>query len=302
MVESVWLLLGMGLAVGCLGTLIGAGGGFILVPLLIFMYPTLQPDSITAISMAIVACNAISGTFAYARAGRIDYKAGIQFAIFTIPGSILGVLATRYLPKYLFAIFFGILLIVMSFYLFLKKNPITKNGGSISEGGNCPTGDSPGKERKGFVEEGSGHSPVGKIQEVAITDKNGECYRYSYNRYLGWAISLVVGFISPVLGIGGGIIHVPALINWLRFPVHIATATSHFILAVMSVVSVIVHLLQGSYQDPLVQSLVLCLGLGAVAGAQLGAYFSHRIKGNAIEKALAFSLGLVGIRILFGQL
>lgn len=280
MEEQVWLLLVMGIGVGCLGTLIGSGGGFILVPLLIFMYPSLQPDSITAISMAIVACNALSGTVAYARAGRIDYKAGVQFAIFTIPGSILGVLATRYLPKYLFTIFFGVLLIVLSFYLFLKKNPGEK------------------REEDGPQEE---KDLGGRIQEVVMIDRSGEVYQYSYDRYLGWIISLAVGFISPVLGIGGGIIHVPALINWLRFPVHIATATSHFILAVMSVVSVVVHLMEGNYNDPLVKGLVLYLGLGAVAGAQLGAYFSHRIKGRAIEKALAFSLGLVGIRILFGH-
>src|SRR5580704_3053332 len=111
MIDSVWLLFAIGLLVGGLGTLIGAGGGFILVPVLLFLYPSLQPESITAVSMAIVACNAISGTAAYARAGRIDYRAGMQFSLFTIPGSILGVIATRYIPKYLFTIFFGALLI-----------------------------------------------------------------------------------------------------------------------------------------------------------------------------------------------
>jgi uncharacterized membrane protein YfcA len=110
-----------------------------------------------------------------------------------------------------------------------------------------------------------------------------------------------VGFISPILGIGGGIIHVPALINWLQFPVHVATATSHFILAVMSVVSVIVHIVQGSYQDPAILRMVVFLGIGAIVGAQIGAYFSHRVRGRAIERALAVSLGLVGIRILLGQ-
>jgi uncharacterized membrane protein YfcA len=272
MANSIVLLAGMGVLVGCLGTLIGAGGGFMLVPLLLFMYPSLQPDTITAVSMAIVACNALSGTVAYAGARRIDYKAGIQFAGFTIPGSILGVMITRYIPKHIFTIVFGSMLIGLAIYLLLKKEG--KKGG--------PTG-----------------SGVGKAyQERVLTDGNGEVYHYSYNRWLGWGISLIVGFISPILGIGGGIIHVPALINWLRFPVHIATATSHFILAIMSIVSVIVHLVQGSYSDPSVQRMVLWLGLGAIAGAQAGAWFSRRIRGHAIERALAVSLGLVGIRIL----
>ncbi|MBN9380636.1 MAG: sulfite exporter TauE/SafE family protein [Chitinophagaceae bacterium] len=276
MIDSVWLLFVIGLLVGGLGTLIGAGGGFILVPVLLFLYPSLAPDAITAISMAIVACNAVSGTVAYARAQRIDYKAGIQFAIFTIPGSILGVMVTRLISRSLFAMVFGGLLILLAFYLLFKKEGHQK----------IPL-------NKGY----------GKSTQVRIlTDRKGETYRYSFNRVIGWSISLVVGFISPILGIGGGIIHVPALINWLQFPVHIATATSHFILAIMSVVSVVVHIVQGSYQDPWIQRMVLSLGVGAIIGAQVGAYFSHRIRGRAIERALAVSLGLVGIRILLGHL
>jgi len=278
MEESSWLLIGMGVIIGCLGTLIGAGGGFILVPVLIFMYPSLSPEIITAVSMAIVACNALSGTVAYARARRIDYKAGIQFAIFTIPGSILGVMATKYIPKYLFTIFFGALLIGLAVYLFFKKTPHERE-----------------REEQGRVE----LNP--SMHVTTLTDKKGGTWQYTYNRYLGWIISLIVGFISPILGIGGGIIHVPALINWLHFPVHVATATSHFILAIMSLVSVIVHVVQGSYKDPAIARLVLYLGIGAIAGAQAGAYFSHKIRGRAIERALALSLGLVGVRILIGH-
>ena len=275
MIDSVWLLFAIGLLVGGLGTLIGAGGGFILVPVLLFLYPSLQPDAITAISMAIVACNAVSGTVAYARAHRIDYRAGIQFAAFTIPGSIIGVMVTRYISRSFFAIVFGSLLVLLALYLLLKKDG----------------------RQKIPVNKGYGRSTQVRI----LTDRSGETYRYSYNKYIGWGISLIVGFISPILGIGGGIIHVPALINWLQFPVHVATATSHFILAVMSLVSVVVHIIQGSYHDAAIQRMVLCLGVGAIIGAQAGAYFSHRVKGRAIERALAVSLGLVGIRILLGH-
>jgi uncharacterized membrane protein YfcA len=273
--DNCWLLILIGLVVGALGTLIGAGGGFILVPVLLFLYPSMPPAILTAVSMAIVACNALSGSVAYARAGRIDYKAGILFSVFTIPGSVLGVWVTRYIPKYLFTVFFGGLLVVLAFYLFFKKE---------------------GPARTAPV-------TTGKAKTYhEITDRDGEIFRYSYNQYLGCIISLLVGFVSPILGIGGGIIHVPALISWLQFPVHIATATSHFILAVMSVVSVIVHITEGNYDDPHIRKLVLYLAIGVIAGAQTGAYFSHRVKGDAIMKALAVSLGLVGIRILLGNI
>src|SRR5664279_1500573 len=116
------LLIILGFIIGMFGTLIGAGGGFILVPILILSYPELSPETMTAISIAIVAANAISGSIAYARSGRIDYKAGLLFAAFTIPGSILGVLSTHYIPRNLFNILFGVLLIALSVYLLVQRN------------------------------------------------------------------------------------------------------------------------------------------------------------------------------------
>lgn len=270
--ESYILLVLAGLIIGTLGTLIGAGGGFILVPLLLIFYPELPPEVTTAISIAVVSVNAISGTAAYARSGRIDYKAGVQFALYTIPGSIVGVLVVQYIPQKLFNVLFGILLLLLSVYLIYKNRKTTVY------------------DTAPVVLPGYKHS--------VVTDKQGHRYEYSYNAVLGNIVSVLVGFISPLLGIGGGIIHVPAMVNWLKFPVHIATATSHFILAVMATVSVIVHAFEGTYSDPDVVKMILLLALGVVPGAQIGAALSHRIKSHIIIQALSGCLILVGIRIL----
>ena len=274
--ESSLLLVLAGFIIGTFGTLIGAGGGFILVPLLLLTYPGLAPETITAISMAVVATNAISGSLAYAKSGRIDYRAGIIFALFTIPGSILGVLTVKYIPIKSFNMIFGVLMIVLSAYLFYKNS---QNGKTIIK---HQTGN-------GFVNR-------------TLTDKGGETYTYSYNQTLGIIISILVGYLSPLLGIGGGIIHVPAMVNWLQFPVYIATATSHFILSVMATVSVIVHYINGNYDDFETVKMILFLCIGVIPGAQLGAYLSHRIKSKTIIKVLAGCLILVGIRILFKSL
>ncbi|RZJ29924.1 MAG: sulfite exporter TauE/SafE family protein, partial [Flavobacterium sp.] len=256
---------------GTLGTLIGAGGGFLLVPLLLLFYPDLKPESVTAISMAVVACNAISGTAAYIRAKRIDYKAGLVFAAATIPGSILGVWTTKIIPRHTFDLIFGIVLIALSVFLFVGKSK-------------TPT---------------SAKANTGKKLTVqSLTDKWGEIYNYAYDLRKGILLSLLVGYFSPLLGIGGGIIHVPAMVQWLSFPVHVATATSHFVLAIMATVSVAVHFFDGSYNDPQVVRMVLGLSLGVIPGAQLGAYLSRRIQAKTIVKALAVSLALVGVRIL----
>lgn len=274
--DNIFLLVVIGFLIGTIGTLIGAGGGFILVPLLILSIPSLNPDSITAISMGVVACNAISGSIAYIKAKRVDFKAGIIFAICTIPGSILGVLTTKVISKQIFDLLFGTILIGLAFFLFIKGQ---KKSSRPSFDGN----------QKGWISQN-------------ITDKNGEVYNYSYNIRNGIFLSILVGYLSPLLGIGGGIIHVPAMTEWLMFPVHVATATSHFILAIMSTVSVVTHFFQGSYKDPLVIKLLVGLAVGVIPGAQVGAYLSHRLKGKIIVKALAVCLAIVGVRIFFSAL
>lgn len=267
------VLIIIGFGIGSLGTLIGAGGGFILVPVMLLAFPELSPEVITAISLAVVACNAASGSVAYIHSRRVDFKAGIIFALCTIPGSVLGVYTTRIIPRDTFDVFFGMLLIALALFLFLKKRRKKEDVTVI-------------KERRGWIRQ-------------HLTDRQGHTFDYSYDVRLGGALSVGVGYFSPLLGIGGGIIHVPALSELLHFPVHIATATSHFILAIMATVSVIVHFSGGVYSDPHVMKLVIGFIIGVIPGAQFGAYLSKKITGNIIIRALAVSLGLVGIRILF---
>lgn len=276
LMESLWLLLLIGFLIGTVGTLIGAGGGFILVPLLILFHPGLSAEGITAISMAVVASNSMSGSIAYMINRRVDYKAGIIFAIATIPGSVFGVMTTKAIPRGAFDIGFGVVLIMLAVFLFVK-------------GGKSKPVYRPAALHKGWV-----HN--------RLTDKSGEVFEYSYDVRKGTLLSVVVGYLSPVLGIGGGIIHVPAMIEWLKFPVHIATATSHFILAIMATATVITHYAGGSYDDPFVLNMVIGLVIGVIPGAQLGAVLSRKVHGKAIVRALAVCLAIVALRILIGKI
>jgi hypothetical protein len=108
-------------------------------------------------------------------------------------------------------------------------------------------------------------------------------------------LSLFVGYISSLLGIGGGIIHVPVLIHLLNFPVHIATATSHLILAVMAFTGTAVHIVIGAFSHGVRHTIFLAIGV--LIGAQLGARLSNCVQGDWIIRGLAIALGFVGIRI-----
>jgi len=242
-------LIAIGFVVGAIGTLIGAGGGFLLVPILLLLDPEIPSAVVTGISLAVVFFNAASGSIAYGRMGRIDYRAGVIFGVAAIPGAIVGAYTTTHIPRHAFDPIFAGLLIAASAYLMMT---------------------------------------TGKDWQESETR--------SYNVTLGIIISVGIGFISSVLGIGGGIIHVPILVKVLHFPVHIATATSHLVLSITTLVATLTHLLNGTLDGHF--GTILWISIGAIAGAQAGAKFSNQIKGSWILRFLAAGLGLIGIRVL----
>ncbi len=112
----------LGLIVGAFGTLVGAGGGAVLVPVLLILLPQEDPATVTAISMAVVFFNAYSGTISYIRMGRVDYRLGTLFTLSSLPGAVLGVLLVHQMPRNLFDPLFGVLL--LSIGSFLLANPL----------------------------------------------------------------------------------------------------------------------------------------------------------------------------------
>src|SRR5882762_5192916 len=107
----------LGLLVGAFGTLVGAGGGAVLVPVLLILLPQETSATITAISLATVFFNAYSGTIAYVRMGRVDFRLGTLFTLASLPGAVLGVVLVHRMPRNLFDPLFGILLLSIGCFL-----------------------------------------------------------------------------------------------------------------------------------------------------------------------------------------
>src|SRR5258708_35296862 len=107
------LLAPLGFAIGLYGTLVGAGGGSLLVPALLLLFPKESPATITAISLAVVFFNAYSGTIAYIRMGRVDYRAGTLFTFATLPGAAGGAMLVCELPRTVFEPILGSLFLAI---------------------------------------------------------------------------------------------------------------------------------------------------------------------------------------------
>ena len=178
-----WWLLPLGVLIGAFGTLIGAGGGFILVPILLLVYPNENTELITAISLAVVFFNALSGSFAYARMKRVDYKSGIIFAIATIPGAILGALSTAYVPRRAFDLIFGVLMVVAAVFLWLSAKEEHSTSPTLKI--------SPVSEKAAT-----------RLTERHLVDAEGAHYHYAFDLRIGVILSVFVGYLSSLLGVG----------------------------------------------------------------------------------------------------
>lgn len=240
------------------------------MPLLLLTQGTLSAPHVTAISLGAVLFNAISGTVAYARQRRIDYRSGLLMAVSTMPTAALGAWAVAFVPRRPFAIVFGIFLMLAAVFVFVRP------------AGRQVTSTGPGR------------------MTCQLTDAKNNAYQWTFDLRLGMAASFVVGFVAALLGVGGGIMLVPIMVSVLGFPAAVATATSTFILVFTAASATATHAVQGDFAGLEVITAVVAVGM--IVGAQIGARLSLRLTGKLIVRMLAVGLAVVGLRLLLSGL
>lgn len=115
------IILAIGLFAGAYGIIVGAGGGFILVPALLLVMD-MPPEIAAGTGLLVVMVNALSGVYSFMRARRIEYKLTLFIFVGALPGSFIGVWLAEILPQQAFYIAFGIMLIILSVFLFWKNS------------------------------------------------------------------------------------------------------------------------------------------------------------------------------------
>ena len=118
MFEDLWLLL-LGFVAGILGSMIGLGGGIVIVPVLTFL--GFSPQVAASNSLFAAFSNAIASTISYTRQKRIEYLLGLKLGLLSIPGTILGAFISADITPSVFKALFGIVLVVSSVYIFSKR-------------------------------------------------------------------------------------------------------------------------------------------------------------------------------------
>lgn len=125
-VTTVIVLVAVGLGAGALGSLIGVGGGIMMVPALAFL--GMPPTQIASTSLFAVTSTSVSSTIAYSRQKRIDYRLGAEMAAFAIPGAVVGALLSGQLTAQDFRLYFGILLSLVGLYVAFRNSILKEKG------------------------------------------------------------------------------------------------------------------------------------------------------------------------------
>ncbi|MFD2656313.1 sulfite exporter TauE/SafE family protein [Gracilibacillus thailandensis] len=270
----IFICLLIGLLSAMLGSIVGFGGGVILVPILLILHSTTplfdwaNASTIVGISLIIMIFTAMSSTYAYAKSERIDYKSGLYFIAGSLPGGVLGAWLNQFVDTDMFSLFLGIfMLLIFTMFLFKKAPNQMKDDINLATSQKV-------------------------VREVKIGDA---VYRYSFSPFIAVAIAFTVGMLSGFFGIGGGSLMVPAMIILFRFPPHIATATSMFMILALSIVSSGTHIALGHIEWIYVWAFVP----GAWFGGILGAKINQQLSSKAVEYLLRAVVLLIGLRLIW---
>jgi len=261
MIVVILILLGF-FAAGY-GTIIGAGGGFLVVPVLL-MFFDITPEIAAATGLAIVFINAVSGLPILLKQKRVLIKTGLFLSVGAFPGTFLGSWFVGLVPNTIFYFIFGCLLIGLGVFLSFKNSKSKKSNTNLENAAAI---------EDDFVKESS------QMREDKFVNK--------------WALLLIgimLGIVSSFFGIGGGWLIVPILVYGFGISMKNATATSMFSLALYSFVGIL-----PSVADNIINwSIVACTGIGVIIGSQVGAFISKKMKGTTIIRLLAMLVVIMG--------
>jgi uncharacterized protein len=256
------LLLGGGAAAGLFGSLLGLGGGILIVPLLTlgFNLPLLTAVGISLICV-IVTSGAAAGVYLERRVANL--RLGMTLELFTACGALVGGLIAFLLPERVLEGMFAALLLYVAITMARRRDVPAAEEGAPAPGG--PRAADPGSAS-------SAPPPVADARERL----SGPGYRIRRLR-LGMLGSVFAGVASALLGIGGGLIKVPVMHILMGVPLRVATATSNLMIGITASASAIIYLLRGGIDAYAAAPTAIGVFLGASVGSRVAARIDLRI-------------------------
>jgi len=264
--ETLLILLLISIVIGVVGSLLGIGGGVFLIPI---MTLCLGIDIKVAAATSLVTIIVTSSTSAprYLREGLVNVSLGMFLEVFTVTGAIIGAIAVAYISQSYIEALFGIVLIYAAVYMAI------------------------GMERRSESHKALHPASSDSRFNGRFRDESTDETRYYGVKNLprGAFAGFIAGNLSGLIGVGGGVVKVPAMHIWMGVPVKAAVATSNFMIGVTAVASALVYLANGLVAPAITAAAAIGIFIGAVIGSRT----LHRITGRSLR--IMFSILLVVI-------
>ncbi len=264
------ILLAGGFAAGTFGSLLGLGGGVLIVPLLTLGFGVPLRGAV-AVSLVSVIVTSSAGAAVYLSRHVANLRLGMVLELFTASGALVGGLVAFVLPVEVLEGLFAILMVWVAVSMARRREPTERKQPvelAATDGSEATiTGTAEADAARPFEIDRPPEAPV------TFTDRLGGAGYQVRRLPVGMAGSVGAGLVSALLGVGGGIIKVPLMHLVMGVPLRISTATSNMMIGVTATSSAVIYLLRGEV-DPFVAGPT---ALGVFLGASLGSRVAHRI-------------------------
>ncbi len=270
-IEFFALVFAVSLGAGLLGSLLGLGGGIIVIPALtLFM----GVDIRYAIGASIVSVIATSSgaAAAYVRERMTNLRVAMFLEIATTTGALTGAYVAGLISTRWLYLIFGVIMAYSALAMFRKRKDL---GGAV-----------PADRLADGLRLHGDYVDHAKNEHVV--------YRVTHTR-VGFALMYVAGLVSGLLGIGSGALKVPAMDLAMRLPIKVSTATSNFMIGVTAAASAGVYFARGDI-NPFIAAPV---ATGVLGGATLGSKLLGRIDSASIRLVFVLVLIAVSLQMLF---
>ena len=293
--------------IGFLASLFGIGGGFLMMPTMILVLGMDTHITVGTISLVIFFMS-LSASIAYGRQRRIDYKFALIIGIASVTGSYYGAYTTSFVPGVMIILMFGLSQVFLSALMGLKKTEHEKSGhlvgGSLEEDEKVEEPMAQDLVEPVIVPSEPSDMKSSPIEEEEEKkwymfsrewiDKDGVVYKYGCNMLIVMPLSFFAGFLSSLLGIGGGTLYVQIFIFLCGMSIHMAIASSMFVIFLSRISGTIMFMQMGQLD----YFVGLIFVIGMIFGAQLGAYVSRRIQSKYLKPMAAMMMGVIAVRMI----
>ena len=275
---NIFIILGMGAAVGFLSGMFGVGGGFLITPLLIFY--NIPPVVAVATGANQVVASSVSGAISHFRRGTLDMKLGSVLLVGGIAGATLGVWIFSWLRRV------GQLDLMISLLYVAFLGTI----GSLMLAESIRAMRRAAKNQPLPLKRPGQHNWVHRLP-LKMRFKKSKIYLSAIPVV---ALGFGIGILTSVMGVGGGFIMVPAMIYLLRIPTSVVVGTSLFQIIFVSTYATVVQAVVNHTVDVV---LAFILMLAGVVAAQYGVRAGQKLKAEQLRALLALLILAVGARL-----